>query len=134
MNEVQLFELLELWNVRMPDRGASHAIIHHHNGAATGAGTGGVLTGGKLEQLEIKSGGGYEANTPRDEVMQERPEALNISVICIICIFPDPNCVPKEEAPLHPATLRYDHHFMTRLPILLLLLHCFLSQLSQAFF
>lgn len=48
MKEVQLFQLLELWNVRMPDRGASHAIVHHHNGAATGAGEarGGVLTGG----------------------------------------------------------------------------------------
>lgn len=52
--EVQLFELLELWNVGRPDRGASHAIIHHHNGAATGGRGGGVLTGGKLEQLEIK--------------------------------------------------------------------------------
>lgn len=49
-------------------------------------------------------------------------EAFNTSVIWIICIFPDPNCVPKEEAPLHPATLRYDHHFLTRFPHLLLLL------------
>lgn len=38
--EVQLFELLELWNVRRPDRSASHAIVHQHNGAATGAGWG----------------------------------------------------------------------------------------------
>lgn len=45
-------------------------------------------------------------------------EAFNNSVIWIICIFPD----PKEEAPLHPATLRYDHHFPTRFPHLLLLL------------
>lgn len=41
MKEVQLFEPLELWNVFMPERGASHAIIHRHNAAATGAGRGG---------------------------------------------------------------------------------------------
>lgn len=59
--------------------------------------------------------------------MEETPEALDIRVICLICIFPDPNCVPKEEAPVHPATLRYDHQVMTRFPILLLLLSLFSS-------
>lgn len=66
--------------MRRSDGGASHAIIHHHNGAATGAGRegrgrGGGLTGGKWEQLEIKQGGCGEANAPRDEVMEETPEA-----------------------------------------------------------
>lgn len=51
MKEVQLFEPLQLWNVFMPDRGASHAIIHRHNAAATGAGRGGAGRGGEGREI-----------------------------------------------------------------------------------